>query len=426
MKKAAKSLVVAVLGWQVRRLRHKHSFKIIGVAGSIGKTSTKFAIVSILRQKYKVRFQEGNYNDISSVPLVFFGQSMPPLFNPLAWIKVFVNNEKSINKPYPYDFVVVELGTDGPGQLAEFKRYLDLDIGIMTAIVPEHMQNFKDLDAVADEEMTVADLSDQLFINADLCDKRYYHKVTKSHITYGFQKNASYILSKIKRSARGHEFSIIKDDVTILEAHYESFARMQLFSICCAVAIGHHLGLSREQLLAGVKSVKPISGRMRKLEGIKDSLIIDDTYNASPNAVKEALDALYGLSSPQKIAVLGNMNELGRFSAEAHSDVGNYCEPGQIDKLVTIGPDANEYLAAAAEKRGCEVKRCADPYEAGEYLKQVIKPESIILAKGSQNGVFAEESIKQILANPGDKSKLVRQSPKWLRLKDKQFSGGKP
>ncbi len=142
MKKIAKRIIGAILGWQIRRLRRKHRFLLIGVAGSIGKTSTKFAIGTVLRHVMRVRFQEGNYNHIVSVPLAFFGQNMPSLMNPLAWLVVILKNEVHLRKKYPYDVVIVELGTDGPGQIAEYSRYLMIDIAVITAVVPEHMESF--------------------------------------------------------------------------------------------------------------------------------------------------------------------------------------------------------------------------------------------------------------------------------------------
>src|SRR5258708_17461591 len=143
----------------------KHHFKIIGVVGGIGKTSTKLAIAQSLGKTLRVRYQEGNYNDIVSVPLIFFGHPMPSLVNPFAWIKVFMDNAKQIRGEYPFDVVVVELGTDRPGQIAAFQKYLKLDYAVVTAIVPEHMEYFNDMQAVSSEELSVAGYSEKLIYN---------------------------------------------------------------------------------------------------------------------------------------------------------------------------------------------------------------------------------------------------------------------
>jgi UDP-N-acetylmuramoyl-tripeptide--D-alanyl-D-alanine ligase len=169
MKSFLKNILVKVLGWQVRRLRKKHNFKIIGVVGSIGKTSTKLAIAKVLAAEKRVRYQEGNYNDIVSVPLVFFGHSMPLLQNIFKWFWIILQNEFQIYFSYPFDIVVVELGTDAPGQINQFRKYLHLDIAVITAIAPEHMEFFKNLENVAEEEWSVNYFSDLIFANRDLC-----------------------------------------------------------------------------------------------------------------------------------------------------------------------------------------------------------------------------------------------------------------
>ena len=116
---------------------------------------------------------------------------------------------------------------------------------------------------------------------------------------------------------------------------------------------------------------------MQELNGLNGSTIIDDSYNASPEAVKLALQTLYSMPAGYKIALLGNMNELGKFSEAAHEEVGEMCDPKQSDEVITIGPDANQFLAEAAKKRGCKVQSFNSPYEAGDYLKQCLKTKRL-------------------------------------------------
>ena len=169
MKTFLKNILVWILGGQIRRLCRRHHFKIIGVVGSIGKTSTKIAIAKILQSERRVRYQEGNYNDTVSVPLVFFGHSIPSLWNIFAWALILLKNEYQILGDYPFDVVVLELGTDGPNQIGQFRRFLHLDIAVLTAVSPEHMEFFKTLENVADEEWSVSFFSDIIFANKDLC-----------------------------------------------------------------------------------------------------------------------------------------------------------------------------------------------------------------------------------------------------------------
>ena len=420
MKKIARSIIVAILGFQVRRLRRKHDFKVVAVAGSIGKTSTKFAIARVLGQKFRVRFQEGNYNDLVTIPLVFFGEHEPSLFNPLAWLKTIISCELKIHRKYEYDVVIVEVGTDGPGQIAAFERYLHADVTVLTSITPEHMENFTDLDAVALEELSVQDYSDVVLVNADLTDKKYIDFIERVE-TYSLHAPATYKVSEFAFQPDGVTFRLTKRGKTLLDAKHASISEPHLYSLTAAVSVADWLGMQPDEIVAGLTKVKPVSGRMQSLKGIKSSTIIDDSYNASPEAVKAALETLYRIDAPQKIALLGNMNELGVFSEEAHREIGAFCDSKQLSEVITLGPDANEFLAMAAKQAGCKVTQFDTPYKAGAYLKQIIENGAVILVKGSQNRVYAEEAIKAILADPNDVDKLVRQSPEWLKKKQQNF-----
>ena len=421
MKKIAKSIIVRLLGRQVRRLQSKNNFKVIAIGGSIGKTSTKFAIAAVLKQKFRVQFQEGNYNDPVTVPLVFFGLPEPNIFNPFAWASTLLKIAKQIRQPYLYDVVIIELGTDAPGQMGSFKQYIKADIGVLTAIAPEHMEFFADLDAVAKEELSLADYSKSLLVNKDLVEGKYLVNLKAPYITYGLDQPADYQLTDVTYRDNAYDFSIKHAGSPLLQGRHHAIAETQLYSVCAAAAVADELGISIDLINKGIDQIEAVNGRMQRLEGINNSIIIDDTYNASPVAMKAALDTLYKLQSPQKIAILGNMNELGSFSQQAHTEIGEYCDPKQLDIVITIGPDANKFLAPAAENRGCTVKTFTSPYVAAAYLKPLIKDKAIILAKGSQNGVFAEETVKMLLSNPDDAGKLVRQSKYWLKIKAKNF-----
>src|SRR5260221_9448082 len=102
------------------------------------------------------------------------------------------------------------------------------------------------------------------------------------------------------------------------------------------------------------------------------------------------------------------MNELGAESASAHQAAGSYCDPQKLDLVVTVGEEAQKYLAPAAQQVGCQVESFATPYQAGEFVASKLKPKTVVLAKGSQNGVFTEEAVKILLNDPADSARLVR------------------
>lgn len=406
--------------WQVKRLLAKNpELKIIGVVGSIGKTSTKLSIARALKLRHSVQFQEGNYNTDVTVPLVFFGQSNPSrLMSPKAWLKILLQNEKQLSRKYPYEFVVIELGTASPGRIKEFGRYLQLDIVVVTAITPEHMEFFGSLGAVAEEELSALSFSKQALINADLCDKKYVATFEQESLRFGTSDRLDY---KISVNESKKQFSIRSKNKSLYTKTYDVLQLPRLYTLAATAAVLELSGFTpaeTEEALDQAGSART-PGRLSLLEGYNSSTILDDSYNASPAAMRFALDILYASKAPQKIAILGSMNELGDSSGQEHRLIGEYCNPKQIDELVVIGQMANDYLAPAAKQRNCKVSTFLDPVQAGHYVKGRIKKGAFILAKGSQGGVFAEEAVKQILANPEDASRLVRQSPDWLKKKEK-------
>jgi UDP-N-acetylmuramoyl-tripeptide--D-alanyl-D-alanine ligase len=420
MKRLLTDILVAILGYQVRQLQKRKNPIVVAVVGSIGKTSTKFAIARVLGTERAVRWQEGNYNHILTVPLIFFGHKTPKLYNPFAWLKIIISNQMQLNN-YLFDTVVIELGTDGPDQIAGFKKYLSVDIAVVTAVAPEHMEYFGTIDAVGKEEFSVSKFSKKLIINSDLCAEKYYKNLLKKASTYG-TRTSDYRINGLKITDGQLSFGLKHNSKAWLQLEMAGISTAEAYSASAASIVAKQLGMSDERIQAAVADLVAVSGRMQRLEGIKKAVIIDETYNASPDAMVGALDSLYALDAPQKIALLGNMNELGEASESEHRRIGEYCDPKQLDYVVTLGPDANEYLAPVAEARGCKTVRLKDPYSAGDFIKSVLKTNAIVLAKGSQNNVYAEEALKVLLANSKDESKLVRQSEEWLAKKRKNFA----
>lgn len=415
MKKLFKSLLTQILGWQVRRLRKKSDIKVVAIAGSVGKTTVKHVVAQYLKSSYRVIYQTGNYNVPLTVPLVFFDEEIPQLTNPVHWLKLLLRNESKIRDHYPYDIVVVELGIDSVGEMDQFAKYIQADVSVLTSIAPEHMEFFADLDEVAGEELKVADFSEIMIAGIDDIPEDYRAHVA-GWITYGLDSEADY-----KLFSRGQNITI-KSDRTSIQATTVFVGQHVQKALAAAVAVAHVLGLEIESPEKVLAKIEPMHGRMRLFEGINGSQIIDDTYNnVSPLPVKAALDVLYDWPASKRIAVLGNMNELGRYSKDAHIEVGQYCDPKRLDLIITIGPDSSLYIADEARKKGCEVVSFESPYEVGEYLKTKLDKNTVVLLKGSQNRVYLEEAVKKVLANLSDIKNLVRQSDAWLNKKQKQF-----
>ena len=182
------------------------------------------------------------------------------------------------------------------------------------------------------------------------------------------------------------------------------------------------MGLSPAEVVQGLSLIKPVPGRMNLLRGIQGTTIIDDTYNSSPAAAAAALQTLYSFDqAPQRIAVLGDMRELGASSQAEHEKLGALCDPGLLAWVVTVGPETEQFLAPIARRRGCQVHVARNAIEAGKFVRSVTIDEAVILVKGSQNEIFLEECVKE-LCNMTEDIELVRQSPEWMRVKDGFFS----
>ena len=164
-----------------------------------------------------------------------------------------------------------------------------------------------------------------------------------------------------------------------------------------------------------------MSGRMNLLSGINDSTIIDDSYNSSPLAAKSALETLYQLPAKTKVAVLGDMNELGDTTAAEHRTLGTLCDPAHLSHVITVGPNAARFLAPAAKDNGCTVTSFDKATDAVELLQSLARQDTVLLFKGSQGGVYLEEAIKPLLKNSTDSKKLVRQSKEWRHKKQTFF-----
>jgi UDP-N-acetylmuramyl pentapeptide synthase len=161
-----------------------------------------------------------------SVPLIFFGQKMPSIWNVFEWIKILVSNEIRVWSDYPYDFVVLELGTDKPGDIGEFRRYLHMDIAVLTAVTPEHMQFFENLREVAEEEWSASFFSDQIFANKDLCSIVPENIDHKKILFYGKDFGSVYKIENVIKTDNIFNFSLLFNGNNILDLSYQGLSEV--------------------------------------------------------------------------------------------------------------------------------------------------------------------------------------------------------
>lgn len=397
--------------------------RLIAVAGSVGKTSTKRALGDLLVQKYRVRMQEGNYNSEISAPLAILGIDLPEkLRSPIAWLGVFRAARRRIKQPADVDVIIQELGVDHPGEMADFGTYLRPNIALITAITPEHMEYFGSLENVAKEELLVAKFSEYTLINRDDIDGKFADLLETSNFsTYGTTGLAEFRFEQQRLDENGYSGTIYAPNDIEFPATIKVVGEHSLRPIMGAIGAAMDLGLTYDEVVRGLALIRPVPGRMNLLRGIDGTSVIDDTYNSSPAAAQAAIRALYQFSdAANRVAVLGDMKELGASSQMEHETLGRMCDPSLLSWVVVVGQDATQYLGPAARSVGCQVHEAKNAIEAGEFVRSVTGPGSVILVKGSQNGIFLEECTK-VLCDMTEDVKLVRQSQYWLRIKDKYF-----
>jgi UDP-N-acetylmuramoyl-tripeptide--D-alanyl-D-alanine ligase len=422
-----KKLLEKMLASLARSIVKKYQPKIVGITGSIGKTSAKEAIFSVLANKFSVRKNIKNYNNELGVPLTIIGQEAGGK-SPLKWLMVFFSAGKLIlikNKNYP-KVLVLEMGADHPGDIEHLIKIAPCFVGVVTKVAPVHLEFFKTLEKIAREKSKiVAHLTKDGFAVLNFDDElvREMVKSTKATvISYGYAEDAFVRALELQNQGQGMKLEGLKFKLSYKGSTVPVFlpkviGAHQIYAAMAAAAVGAAFGLNLIDISDGLKNYSSPKGRMNLVAGAKNSLIIDDTYNSSPQAVYAALEALQKLTFEQKttkIAVLGDMLELGEISDDAHYDLGKKVAEGKFDMGVFVGK-SREKMAQGAKDAGLEkVLVFETSTQAAKTMPDIIEENMVILVKGSQ-GVRMEKIVKALMAEPEKASELlVRQTPDWL------------
>ena len=411
---------------------------IVGVTGSVGKTSAKEAIYFVLRKKYKVWRSVKNYNNEIGIPLTVLGMDHRGK-NIFGWVGEITRSFLKIivkGKYYP-EILVLEMGADRPGDIDYLTSITPPFIGIITAIgeIPVHVEFFAGPQEVAKEKSKLIQAlpyNGFAVLNTDDGTVLDIKDRTKAKIVeFGFGKDADVVASNYEiriKNTRGENsvpegivFKIDYRGKTVPIRLQNVFGKPQVYAASAAVACGLVMNMNLVEISDALAEYQSPPGRLGLVRGIKNSLIIDDSYNASPQAVHEALDLLESLPAKRRIAVLGDMLEIGKYSEVAHRAIGDKAAKF-VDLLFTVGPKAR-FIADEAMVRGIEknarvlkqteVSSFDDSIEAGKKLDGIIKPGDLILVKGSQS-IRTERVVEEIMAEPQKaKDLLCRQEETW-------------
>lgn len=392
----------------------------------MGKTSTKDAVFAVVEKKLVARKSQKSFNSELGLPLTILGCDNA-WSNPFRWLQNIVRGVLLVLIPEHYPkWLVLEIGVNKPGDIKRAMGWLSPDVVIMTRFgsVPVHVEFFASPDELFEEKThLVKALKPEgvLILNTD--DEKVYalKEKTKAHvISYGFAEHAMFRGSNVtieyrdkfpvgtafKLEYNGNVFPVMIPGVLGVQAVY---------SVLPALALGVYLKQNVVDMVNDLAEYKSPPGRMRVMPGVKNSIIIDDSYNSSPIAALAALDVLRDVKTKgKKIAVLGDMLELGKFTVDEHRKLGAYA--GTIaDYVFAVGPRAKDIAegAVASDLSEKNIIEFDDARVAGKYLEQMIHAGDVALIKGSQS-MRMERAVEEVMAEPENAATLLaRQESEW-------------
>ncbi len=428
MKAFLRQIVTLVLTWEARLVLLRYKPRIIAVTGSVGKTSTKDAIYSALSPHIHIRRSEKTLNTDIGVPLSILGCDNA-WGDPLKWLwNILRGLRVLIGKTYP-EWLVLEVGADRPGDIRRIAKWLRPDIAVITQVpdVPVHVEFFPSPDALRKEKRSLAEYlrhGGKLIVNGE--DARMVElsqDYRGAMVTYGigtandFSASHEEILYDNKWPV-GVSFRVNHAGSSLPVVVYGALGRPRVYAGLCALAVADAIGVDLVSAAKSLTEWAPPPGRMRIVRGLRDSLILDDSYNSSPAAVASALDTLRSLKwVRRRIAVLGDMLELGRYSSDAHREVGKQVAEC-ADMLITVGFRARAIVESALDaglpESNIKSYEHFEAERAGKELELELKKGDAVLVKGSQS-MRMERTVLEIMAEPERAPELlVRQSDFWL------------
>lgn len=405
---------------------------IIGITGSAGKTSLRYAVAAILQDKYKVKMSS-KANSETGIPLNILG--FPPRsyayrdwlwLLPLALWQLLTNWEK-------YDIYIVELGVDSPcppKNMAYLLTIVQPKIGVFLNVLPVHSAAFDSLvpttvsaskrkqlltDLIAAEKgKLIASLPQDGWAILNSADKRviaFKNKTKAQVITFG-SASADLRAGQVQSTLKGFSIQVIAANQS---------ARLQLLNLplpqhyaqtfLAAIAVANSFNIPLKSAVSSLQSNFHLPpGRLSLIPGLKNSLILDSSYNASRAPMISALNLLNRIAPARRLAVLGDMRELGQSAKIEHQLVARTAVK-TCDIIVTVGPLMKQYLVPEVLRLGFPQKNLysfTHAYQAAKALKSsIIQNQDTVLVKGSQNTIFLEIVVQALMKNPQDSERLL-------------------
>ena len=355
--------------------RQSLDIKVVGITGSVGKTSTKEMIASVLKEKYRVHKTAGNFNNEIGLPLTIFD----------------ITEE--------HEVAVLEMGISDFGEMHRLAAIANPDICVITNIGLCHLENLKSRDGILKAKTEVFDhmkgngiavlngdddkLSTVLSVNGN------------APVFYGKEKGNAYASDIVSLGMEGMRMTLHLENETA-QVTIPIPGEHNVYNALAAACVGKALDMTMEEICRGIERVETISGRSN-LISVKGITIVDDCYNANPVSMRASIDVL-SQASGRKIAVLGDMGELGEKEKELHYEVGSYVAEKEIDVLYCAGTLCKEMAQAAKRNTNCKVHYFIGREEMTEALLSTVKEGDTVLVKASHFMDFPKvvEALKLI------------------------------
>lgn len=355
--------------------RQTLDLKVVGITGSVGKTSTKEMIASVLEQKYNVQKTQGNFNNEIGVPLTIFS----------------IREEHQV--------AVLEMGISDFGEMHRLSKMVRPDIAVMTNIGLCHLENLKSRDGILEAKSEIYDFAKEncvAVLNGDddklitLKDRKEIHPKF-----YGLEDgNDIYATNVVDKGLEGIQCDICIGDQKV-NVWIPIPGMHMVYNALAGAQIGLELGLTMEEIKAGIEALKPTGGRNNILQ-VNGKTVIDDCYNANPVSMRSSLDVL-AKATGRKVAVLGDMGELGADEKELHYGVGEYAAKRNIDLLICVGTLCEEMKkgAEAVNAAGVQIVHFGMREELLQNIHGLVKEGDTVLVKASHFMKF-EEVVEEL------------------------------